>query len=93
MTLEHVSGKNIADIKLYALSTCPWCRKVKQLLNELGVEYHFEDVDLLVGEERDKALVIVRKWNPAGSFPVLVINNKKTIVGFKEEEIRESLKQ
>jgi glutaredoxin-like protein NrdH len=93
MALEHVAGKKIADIKLYALSTCPWCRKVKQLLSELGVEYNFEDVDLLVGEERNKALGIVRKWNPAGSFPVLVINDKKTIVGFREEEIRESLKK
>ena len=27
----------------------------------------------------------VEKWNPAGFFPTLVINNKKSIVGFPEE--------
>ena len=45
MALEHVSGKNAGDVKLYALSTCPWCKKIKTLLNELGVEYYFVDVD------------------------------------------------
>jgi glutaredoxin-like protein NrdH len=39
MAMEHVAGKNAGDIKVYALSTCPWCKKTKQLLNDFGVEY------------------------------------------------------
>jgi len=91
MTLQHVPGKHKDDILLYALSTCPWCRKTKQLLNELGVEYDYIDVDLLTGQEKSDTMAAVRKWNPAGSFPTLVINNSKCIVGFKEQEIREAL--
>ncbi len=93
MALEHVNGKNAGDIKVYALSTCPWCKKTKQLLNSMGVEYSFVDVDLLKGEERDKTANDVRKWNPSMSFPTIIINNNKVIVGFKEEEIKDTLKE
>lgn len=93
MAVEHVSGKNAGDIKVYALSTCPWCKKVKQLLNDLGVEYSFVDVDLLTGPDREKTIGIIRKWNPSVSFPTLVVNNSKCIVGFKESEIKEALKE
>ncbi|HOS83011.1 MAG TPA: glutaredoxin family protein, partial [Methanolinea sp.] len=33
----------------------------------------------------------VEKFNPAGSFPTLVINGSRVIVGFREAEIREAL--
>jgi glutaredoxin len=93
MPVEHVKGKDLGKIKLYALSTCPWCRKTKALLNEMGAEYDFVDVDLETGASRNETMQAVRKWNPAGSFPVLVIGDKKAIVGFRESEIREALKK
>ncbi|MCX7994560.1 MAG: glutaredoxin family protein [candidate division WOR-3 bacterium] len=90
--IKKVSGKNKGKIMLYALSTCIWCRKTKNLLNELGVEYSYIDVDLLEGEEKERIKKEVEKWNPACSFPTLVINDEKCIVGFKEKEISELLK-
>lgn len=92
MALEHVPGKNVADIKIFALSTCPWCKKTKRFLSDLGIEYYFEDVDLLNGEERKKVMDIVNKWNPNASFPTMVINDSKCIVGFNENAIKEALK-
>jgi glutaredoxin-like protein NrdH len=92
MALKHVPGKKVGDIKIYALSTCPWCKKTKDLLDSLGIEYSFEDVDLLSGEEREKTVAIVKKWNPNLSFPVLVIDDSRCIVGFKESEIKQALK-
>ena len=92
MALVHVAGKKVGHIVLYALSTCPWCRKTKKLLSDLGVEYYFEDVDLLQEAEKNQAMETVKKWNPACSFPTMVINDKKCIVGFKEDEIRKELK-
>ncbi len=91
MAVEHVKGKDAGPIMLFALSTCGWCQKTKQLLGELGVAYDFEYLDLLPGKEKDEAAKEVVKWNPACSFPTLVINNKKCIVGYREEEIREAL--
>ncbi|MDD4859803.1 MAG: glutaredoxin family protein [Dehalococcoidales bacterium] len=88
MAVEHVAGKNVGHIMLYALSTCGWCKKTRELLQELGVAYDYEYIDLLQGETREKARQSVMKWNPACSFPTLVIDNKRCIVGFKEDEIR-----
>jgi glutaredoxin-like protein NrdH len=93
MSLEHVNGKNAGDVKVYALSTCPWCKKAKHLLDEMGVAYSFVDVDLLAGDERQQTMGEVKKWNPGASFPTIVINSSKTIVGFKEQEIKEALKE
>jgi glutaredoxin len=92
MALERVPGKNVGEIKIYALSTCPWCKKTKHFLSDLGVEYSFVDVDLLAGEERDKIIGTIKKWNPSVSFPTIVINDSKCIVGFREDEIKAALK-
>jgi len=92
MKIEHVDGKNAGKLMLYALSTCIWCRKTRQLLTDLGVEYDYLYVDLLQGQERDQTIALIEKWNPDGSFPTLVLNESKCIVGFKEKEIKEALK-
>jgi glutaredoxin len=91
MGMEHVAGKKAKPIVIYALSTCPWCRKTKNLLNELGVEYYFTDVDLATDKEKQVLMDTIRKWNPARSFPTIVIDDKKCIVGFNEDEIREAV--
>ena len=91
MAAEHVNGKNKGTVMLYALSTCGWCGKTKELLRQLGIEFSFVYVDLLEGSEQDDAMNAIEKWNPSGSFPTLVINNKKAIIGFREQEIREAL--
>ena len=89
--IEHVKGKNRGKILLYALSTCIWCKMTKEFLDKLGVEYSFIYVDLLEDKDRDKATEDIKKWNPICSFPTMVINDKKCVVGFKEKEIKEAL--
>jgi glutaredoxin-like protein NrdH len=85
---EHVKGKNKGKIMLYSLSTCIWCSKVKELLEDLGVDYNYVYVDLLNGSDKTNTLDEIKKHNPRSSFPTLVINDKNAIVGFKEDEIR-----
>ena len=75
-------------VKLYALSTCMWCKKTKALLDELGVEYKSVFVNELEGEERKNMIEEVAKHNPSKSFPTLVIDGK-VIIGFKPDEIKE----
>ena len=89
--IEHVDGDNKGKIMLYALSTCGWCKKTKELLNDLGVAYSFVYVDILEGNEKENTVDEVKKWNPRCSFPTLVINDRECIVGFKEEQIKEAL--
>lgn len=91
MTLVKVPGRKVGEVLLYALSTCGWCQKTKKLLEEMGVEYAYIYVDHLDGEELRRTKEDIRAWNPACSFPTLVIDNKRCIVGFREDEIREVL--
>jgi glutaredoxin-like protein NrdH len=84
----HVDGKNKGHIMLYTLSTCGWCKKSKQLLKDLGTAYDFIDVDLLEGKEREKIEAEIKKWNSHISFPTIVINNDRCIIGFDEERIK-----
>jgi len=39
---------------------------------------------------RNDALAIVERWSPNGGFPTLVIDDKRAILGFREQEIREA---
>jgi glutaredoxin-like protein NrdH len=91
MAIIHIDGKKKGKVMLYALSTCGWCKKTKAMLNELGVAYDYTDVDLLQGQEQDKVIKEITKFNPACNFPTMVIDDKKCIIGFKEDEIREAL--
>ncbi len=90
--MEHVEGKKKADIMLFALSTCVWCRKTKALLDELGVEYNYVDVDLAEGAEGEEVRKNLEHWNPRMSFPTLVLDNEKCIIGFDEKSIKGYLK-
>jgi glutaredoxin-like protein NrdH len=94
VTLEKyatkVQGKRKGDITLFALSTCGWCRKTKNLLNDLGLEYSYIDVDLLDGQAKREVVEEVARWNPSTSYPTIVINNK-SIVGFQEDKIRQAV--
>ncbi len=85
----HVDGKDKGQILIYALSTCVWCKKTKNLLNKLGIAYDYIDVDLLDDGERSTVRSEVDKWNPEGGFPTLVFNNSKCVIGYNEDEIRD----
>lgn len=89
--MTHIDGEDKGKVVLYALSTCGWCAKTKELLAELGVGHSYVYVDLLEHDEIEEALTEVERYNPSGSFPTLVINDSRVIVGFREQEIREAL--
>ena len=41
--------------------------------------------------EKEKTIKKLTVWNPACSFPTLVVDNEKCIVGYKEDEIGKAL--
>jgi glutaredoxin len=91
MEIKHIEGKNKGRVMLYALSTCVWCKKTKRLLNQLTIAYDYIDVDLLDSTEREKVDKTVLRWNPSGSYPTIVIDDRKSITGFDPEKIKEVL--
>lgn len=84
-------GDRTHQVSLYALSTCVWCKKTKRLLDEMSIEYQYVFVDQLKGREEAEAMSELARINPAQSFPTMVIDGEKVIVGFKESEIRKAL--
>jgi glutaredoxin len=89
--MARISGGNMhPEVKMYTLSTCIHCKKVKRFLDECKVKYEFKDVDLLTGKEREEVVEEIRKINADCSFPTILIGDR-VIVGFREEEIREAL--
>jgi glutaredoxin len=91
MVIEHVNGKNKGIVMLYALSTCGWCRMTRELLTNIGIEFSYVYVDLLSGDELSKVTGELHKFNTKNSFPTLVIDNKKVIIGYRDDEIMEAL--
>ncbi len=76
-------------IKLYSLSTCPVCKKVKEFLKNNNIEYEMIEVDTLEGGEQWVALKELKKINPQETFPTLVV--EKAVVGFDEENLKKIL--
>ena len=76
--------------KLYSLSTCSHCKACKKFLGDCGVEFEFTDVDLLSDEDRKPVLDEIKNLTSRCAFPTVVIGDK-VIVGFKEQEIKETL--
>jgi len=77
-------------VKLYALSTCPYCRMTRRYLEENDVEFEAVEVDLLEGQEKDDTVAEVRRISGGASFPVVVIGDE-VIVGFNKARIKELL--
>jgi len=90
--MDHIEGTDKGRVVLYALSTCQWCRKVKDLLKELGIDFYYIDVDLAGESEREEIIEEIKKYNPACSFPTLILDDSNSIIGFDEEKIRERFK-
>ena len=88
MDIKHVAGKKRGHIMLYALSTCVWCKRTKRLLNELGVDYDYVDVDLVSPDEKDNVKKTVLKWNSQGSYPTIVVDGEHSIIGYDPEKIK-----
>ena len=78
-------------VVFYGLSTCVWCKRTRKFLEDQGIAFDYAYVDLLAGREREEVMTEVRRWNPRGSFPTLVVDDSRCIVGYRPEEIKEVL--
>jgi len=76
-------------IQLYALSTCPICKRTASLLEEMGQDFVKVEVDLLDSGEQWLMSKEVKKYNPENTYPTLVIS--EVIVGFDQARIKEIL--
>ena len=88
----HVEGQhNDHKVLLYALSTCIWCKKTRQLLEDEGVTFDFIYVDLVEPDERREIRARIRDLTASTSFPATIIDEEECIIGYKPENIKRQL--
>ncbi len=78
-------------VRLYALSTCGWCRKTHLFLEDHKVPHDVIAVDVLAEEEKKRAREELARHNPRRSYPTVVIDGKEVVTGYDEERLRELL--
>jgi glutaredoxin-like protein NrdH len=92
MLTTKVEGKNRKHkVLLYAISTCGWCKRAKQNLKDLDVEYEYIDIDLCNLEDKEtiRKDILSRKGQLA--YPTIIVDDKILLTGPSREEIREVL--
>ena len=92
MDIKKVSGKNSKNkVFIYALSTCAWCKMTKQYLKDNDIEYEYVDVDKCSREDLSKVKENILNRGGSLSYPVIIVNDKTLINGFRKDKIKETL--
>lgn len=79
------------NVTIYALSTCPWCRKTREFFSERGVPFECIDYDLA---DRQTQEAILREMDSFGvsNFPCVRIGDA-VIEGYNPIRFTEALKR
>jgi glutaredoxin len=81
----------MAKVRMFTLSTCPWCMKTKAFFRQHNIEFDFTDYDLVSAAEQKKVMKELLSLGCTGSFPVVIINGE-VIVGYNPNRYKEILK-
>ncbi len=87
-----VSGKEIGEIKIYALSTCIWCRKCKTFFDNNGIAYSYCYIDLLPQEEQDEIEEMLGEHTTIISYPMVFADGHDVVVGYNEKKLKKIIK-
>ncbi len=72
------------NVKMYTLSTCPWCKKTKSFFREHEIPFEYTDYDLTDDETREEILKEMRNHG-ANGFPYVKIG-EDIVVGYNPKE-------
>jgi glutaredoxin len=72
-------------VRLYTLSTCPWCRKAKQYFTKNKIPFENIDYDLATEEEQEAIMDQMDEYGGTGEFPFAIIG-KDSVCGFDPDE-------
>ena len=92
MDTTKVPGtKKDHKVLMYAISTCAWCKMTKKHLKDNQVEYEFIDVDLCSDKDRQTIRNDIMKRGGEPNYPIIIIDDKIMINGFRKDKINEAL--
>ena len=92
MQTVKVPGKhNKHKVLLYAISTCGWCKRAKNFLNENSVQYEYLDIDTCNSEDKNKSMNDILNRGGRLAYPTIIVDNKLLLTGPTPEKLREVL--
>jgi glutaredoxin len=91
MGYVFIEGEDIGDVRVYSLSTCAWCDKLKELLRGLGVRYSYIDLDTADEQEREEVLQFLDSIYEKWGFPALLFKDTFLVCGYNEKSILQTL--
>ena len=74
-------------IEIYTTPSCPYCSKLKQFLNDEGIDYE----EYNVAENRDKAKEMIQQTGERGVPQTIVSTDEgeQAVIGFQPEKIKQ----
>lgn len=80
----EVSGNNCGhDVVLFALSTCGFCKRAMEFLNENSIAYRYLHADMMSAEKRSILKEEYKKqYGNRLLYPTAIIDGKKILNGF-----------
>lgn len=82
---------NPGEIKMYAISTCAFCRKAIRFLKENSICFSYVYMDELDREVKHQVKVELReKFKKEIGYPFVVIDDEQIIVGYTEDEYKKT---
>jgi glutaredoxin len=92
METKKVAGtKKGHRVLMYAISTCAWCKMTKKYLKDNKVEYEYIDVDLCNDKDRQAIRNDIMKRGGEPNYPIIIVDDKVMINGFRKDKINEAL--
>lgn len=77
----------MTDIEVFTTSTCPYCTKIKEWLEENGYDYTEHDV----GEDKEQAKKMIKKTGQRGVPQTFV--GDEAIIGFQPNKLQEAIEE
>ncbi|HOW42368.1 MAG TPA: glutaredoxin family protein [Candidatus Omnitrophota bacterium] len=72
-------------VKVFALSTCPWCKKTKQFFQDRKIPAEFFDYDLAGAREQEELLAEMERFGGGNSFPLVLIG-EEAVEGYDPDQ-------
>lgn len=92
MKMIKVEGKDDEHkVLIYAISTCAWCKMAKKYLKDNDIAYEYVDVDLASYEDHQKIRDDIVRRGGDLSYPIIIVDDKTVITGFRKDKISEAL--
>lgn len=90
-TIKVEGTRNQHHVLVYTLSTCVWCRRAKEFLQQHAVAYEYVDVDITDRMAKHEIIQDILTRGGRLTYPTIIIDDNILIQGFHLDQLTEVL--